>query len=250
MAARIRGLAPAAAFERAGAVAAMAASAEGRRALRWRPRSVAAWRLVQGVVACGVHPGAVIDVGANAGQFARAAVELLRCPVHSFEPLPAAADAFARNLADRPQVRLHRVALGASSGSIAFYPHEYTLASSALPRELDAGEAWTNQGDPIDVPVARLDEVLAVDQLTGPVLLKLDVQGYEAEVLAGAPRVLADAGAVLVELAFVSTYQGQPLAADLVEVLADQGWRLHEVLDVRRADGRIAEVDALFLPAR
>ncbi|OWY62810.1 hypothetical protein B7486_56430, partial [cyanobacterium TDX16] len=90
MAARIRGLAPAAALERAGAVATMVGSADGRRALRWRPRSVAAWRLVQGVLACGVHPGTVLDVGANAGQFARASVELLGCAVHSFEPLPVA----------------------------------------------------------------------------------------------------------------------------------------------------------------
>jgi FkbM family methyltransferase len=242
-------LAPAAVVERAGAVAGLVATPSGRRALRWRPRSIAAWRLVQGVLDHDVRPGTVLDVGANAGQFARASVELLGCPVHSFEPLPAAADAFEANLSDRPDVQLHRTALGATDGSITFYPHEYTLASSALPRQDGAAEAWTGEGAPIEVPVARLDEVVDVDALAGPVLLKLDVQGYEAEVLAGAPRTLAGCGALVVELALEGVYEGQPLAADLLAQLADVGWRLHGVLDVRRSDGRVVELDALLLPA-
>jgi len=252
MAARIRGLAPAAVLERAAAVAALVASASGRRALRhWRPRSIAAWRLAQGLVERGVAPATVLDVGANAGQFARAAAEVFGCPVLSFEPLPEAADAFEENLADRPEVVLHRVAVGAEEGTIAFYPHEYTLASSALARDPEAeDDVWTGEARPIDVPVARLDDLVSAAELASPVLLKLDVQGYEAQVLAGASATLAASDVVLVELALVGVYQDQPLAHELIALLAEQGWQLDALLDVRRGpSGAIVEVDALFLPS-
>jgi FkbM family methyltransferase len=252
MAARIRGLAPAAALERAGAVAGLVASASGRQALRrWRPRSIAAWRLIQGVAQRGAVPATVLDVGANAGQFARAAVEVFGCPVVSFEPLPAAADAFEENLADRPEVVLHRVAVGAEAGTIAFYPHRYSLASSALPRDPTAeDEAWTGESEPIEVPVARLDDLVVAEELRGPILVKLDVQGYEAEVVAGARATLRSADALVVELALVAAYRHQPLADELIALLAGEGWRLDGVLDVRRGPaGAIVEMDALFRPA-
>lgn len=250
MAARIRGLAPGAAVERAAAVAGMLATPVGRRALRWTPRSVAALRLVRALLAHGVRPATVIDVGANSGQFARAAVELFDCPVHSFEPLPEAADAFMENLADRREVHLHRTALGAREGSTAFFPHEYSLASSVLPQAVEAPATWTDEQEPIDVPITRLDDALAPGALLTPILLKLDVQGFELEVLAGAPRTLARSDALVVELAFEAAYRDQPLAADVLEVLADAGWRLNALLDVHRERGRIVEADALLRPQR
>lgn len=249
MAERMRGLTPPAVVERVGAVAGLLTSASGRRALRrWRPRSVAAWRITQGLRQHGVQPATVLDVGANAGQFARAAVEVLGASVRSFEPLPEAADAFEANLADRTDVHLHRVALGDRSGSVRFHPHAYTLASSVLERDPEAvDETWTGEGDAIDVPLARLDDLVDVAELEAPVLLKLDVQGYEPQVLAGASRTLAGCDAVVVELAFVASYRDQPLAHELLALLADGGWRLEGVLDVRRdARGVVAEVDGLF----
>lgn len=240
-------------LERLAAVVGLLRSRAGRRALRWRPRSVAAWRLTTGVAAQGMVPATVIDVGANAGQFARASVEVFAgCSVLSFEPLAEAADRFAANLGDHPDVQLRRTALGRRSGSVVFHPHEYSLASSVLARAPGADEeAWTGEQAAIDVPLARLDDEVEVATLAHPVLLKLDVQGYEAEVLAGGPEVLATVDGVLVELAFVRAYADQPLAAELVTLLAEQGWRLQALLDLRRdRRGRIAEVDAYFVPDR
>jgi FkbM family methyltransferase len=249
----LRGLTLPAAVERAAAAAELLRSPLGRHALRsWRPRSIAAWRLTTGVLQRGLSPATVIDVGANAGQFARAAAEVFPgCRVISFEPLPEAADAFEQNLADCADVELRRTAVGASAGSVAFHPHEYSLASSVLARDPEASdEAWTGERAPIDVPVVRLDDAVDLTAVEAPLLLKLDVQGYEAEVLSGAQQVLQRCDAVLVELALVRAYTGQPLAAELIALLAGQGWRLDAVLDVRSdRTGQIAELDALFTPS-
>lgn len=237
-------------LERGAGAIALLRDPEGREALRrWRPRSVAAWRLVTGVRDRGLRPATVVDVGANAGQFARAAVEVFPgCVVHAFEPLPAAAAALRENLADHPEVHVHEAAAARAGGRIAFHPHEYTLASSALARDPDRGDdAWTGERPPIEVDAVRLDDAVPVDSLASPVLLKLDVQGYEAEALAGAPELLGRCEAVVVELALEPSYLGQPPAGQLVAGLAEQGWWLHALLDLRRDHrGRVAEVDGLF----
>lgn len=237
-------------LERGAGAVALLRDREGREALRrWRPRSVAAWRLVSGVRDRGLRPATVVDVGANAGQFARAAVEVFPgCEVHAFEPLPAAAAALRENLADHPEVHVHEVAAARVGGRIAFHPHEYTLASSALARDPERGEdAWTGERPPIEVDAARLDDAVPLDGLAPPVLLKLDVQGYEAEALAGAPDLLDRCEALLVELALEPSYLGQPAAGQLVAALAEQGWWLEALLDLRRDEqGRVAEVDGLF----
>lgn len=61
-------------------------------------------------------------------------------------------------------------------------------------------------------------------------LMKLDVQGWEREVLAGAQASMASILAIECELQIVEQYQGQALFPELVTVLAERGFTLHSVL--------------------
>ncbi len=94
---------------------------------------------------------------------------------------------------------------------------------------------------------ARLDEVMEADRLAAPTLLKIDVQGYELELLRGAERSLAAIDEILVECSFVELYAGQPLADDVVCHLRERGFGLNGVHSVARgADGRPLQADLLF----
>jgi FkbM family methyltransferase len=234
-------------------LAEMAATPGGIAALRtWRPLSIAAFRLVHGLAAEGLSFATVIDVGANVGKFSRAALGMWpAATVIAFEALPAAAEEFqaANQLAGR--VELHKVALGAHDGTIAFYPHEYSLSSSPLPvpAAIQRRYPWARETPPIEVPVRRLDAVLAGRVLAGPVLMKLDVQGYELEVLAGAPETLASVTAIVIEQAFDAVYQDQPLFGASHRALEQAGWRLVRPLDWRREGERVAEMDCLYVRA-
>lgn len=212
-----------------------------------RPFSLSAFRLVEGLRLAGLDFATVLDVGANIGQFT-AAIQAAwpGARVLAFEPLPDAAAALRR----RRGVEVHQVAVGDHDGTTVFYPHAYSLSSSTLP-VVDGMQdrAWARETEPIDVPMRRLDSVLAGGTLTGPVLLKLDVQGLEPAVLAGAPATLAQVDALLVEVAFVPSYRDQPLFPEVHRVLGDAGWGHVQPLDWRLEGGRIVEADFLYRPA-
>ena len=225
-----------------------------RAARRARPFSVSAFRLVSQVARRVGAPRTVLDVGANKGQFSRAAATVFPgARIVAFEPLEAVAAEWRRHLADVEGAEVHVCALGAGSGTVTFHPHDYSLSSSVLPLAGGSGgEGGAGPGElaPVEVPVHRLDDLVSADALVGPVLCKLDVQGYEVEVLRGASETLRRVDALVVELAFERVYEGQPLFAEVLDALTARGFALDVPLDVRRDDaGTVVEMDGLFLPA-
>ena len=224
----------------------------GLRALLVRqPRSLSAFRLTRGLADEGPSFGTVIDVGANVGQFSRAALATWPgADVIAFEALPEAASLLRAHLGAFGNFHLHEVALGASDGTIQFHPHTYSPSSSLLPIAKDAEDryAWANERPAIEVQLCRLDNALADRALRRPVLLKLDVQGFELEVLAGAETTLRLTDALLIEASFVRFYEGQPLFGEVHATLEKLGWRLIRPLDWRREGGRIVELDCLYRP--
>ena len=213
----------------------------------WRPFSVTAFRMLRALRGLGLRPATVLDGGANAGQFARAALETFpEAEVVAIEPLPDLAETLRWNLADCPRARIEATALGSASGSLRFYRTDYSLASSAL-RPLDATGVTE-----VEVPVARLDDLVDADALARPVLFKLDLQGYELEALRGAEAVLAVTDHVLLEVAFEASYEGEATFGTLDAFLRESGFYFERPVDVLRKGGQIVQMDALFrrIPTR
>lgn len=218
--------------------------------MRWKPFSITAFRMLHAMRQQGLVFRTILDGGANAGQFARAATETYpEARVVAFEALPEVAEVLRANLHDRAQVRIVQCALGNREGEMTFYRNAYSLASSALPLDATqaAGFPELRQQEALSVPVARLDTLLADETLAGPVLLKLDLQGYELEALRGAPKTLAKTDYVLLETAFKPVYQDEPLFSELYAFMQEQGFRFLRPIDfLTDADGVIVQMDALF----
>lgn len=236
------------------AMAEMLLMPNGVQALRsQRPLSVSAFALTSRLAKLGVRPNTLLDVGANEGQFTSAA--LLHWPgleVHAFEPLPDEADKLEVLGSTAPGMHVHRSAAGEADGTAVLHRHAHSLSSSLLRSSPSALRAysWAKETLDLEVPVVRLDTALDADALRPPVLLKIDVQGYESQVLAGTTGLLSSLAAIVMEQAFETFYEGQRPFPQTHAMLLDAGWELSRILATRSEDGIPVEADCLYLPSK
>ena len=122
-----------------------------------------------------------VDVGANVGSYTVLAAGAVGARVVAVEPVPAAAEHLRHNVANNPgseRVRTVQCGLAATAGELAF-----TDTADAVNHVVAPGEA----GAGIRVPVITLDELCANEV---PTLIKIDVEGFEHEVIAGGAATL------------------------------------------------------------
>lgn len=164
----------------------------------YRVYELASTRLVRALLAPGMT---FVDVGANAGYYSLLAAQMVgpRGRVHAFEPVAATRARLQRNLALNGfgNVEVHSEAVWSAGGNIEFFlssDSDNPGLSSALPGR--AREAKTER-----VPATTLDDFLAARRDLPVHLVKIDVEGGEAQVFMGARRLLArpDAPAILFE---------------------------------------------------
>ncbi|MCA1815262.1 MAG: FkbM family methyltransferase [Acidobacteria bacterium] len=197
----------------------------------------------------------VLDIGANTGQFARLAHAVLpAAAIYSFEPLP---DCFASLTTALPGVaHFHPIncALGAEDGTLEFRRAAHTPSSSFLPmtslhREAFPESAAGQEERTVSVAVRRLDDAARELPLRDNILVKIDVQGYEAQVLAGGAETVRRAVAVIMETSYVKLYEGQALFEDVYRAMLELGFDFQGNMEqmVSPADGRIVQADAVFV---
>ncbi len=194
-----------------------------------------------------LDPDTIIDVGANKGQFSAMAAKLWpEARLIAFEPLPDQADKFARHLGKR--ATLHRCALAAEQSQMDLHIASRADSSSLLPLN-DRQKTMFDMEEVglLTVPVHRLDQILPADMLFGKALLKIDVQGFEYEVLLGAKGLVDSIDWIFVETSFVELYTGQRLFPEIEQLLTGYGYeetgRFNMVSDDRN---KPVQADILF----
>ncbi len=194
----------------------------------------------------------IVDVGANVGQWSSMLLDCIRPErLIIIEPLPAAFAQLQRRFAHESEVELHNVAVGDSTGTVTFRVTRDTTGASALPPsdEMRAliGSNWTVESE-IPVSMTTLDTLLRDPPEIS--LLKLDVQGFEKQVLAGATNVLEKTKFLLVELNFMPQYVGGSWFGDLHQTLTRDGkFYLANTTKPLILNGRASMCDGLYVNA-
>ena len=192
----------------------------------------------------------VVDVGANVGQWSTMLLDLVRPEkLVIIEPQPAAFDRLTQLFGGRSEIELHRVAVGDRQGTTTFRITRDTTGASVLPpreemQEL-VGSNWSVQSE-IEVPMTTLDVLLR--DLSQISLLKIDVQGFEKAVLAGAAACLARTDFLLVELNYMPQYEGGSWFGEIHEILTREGpFVLADTSKPLRLNGRASMADGLYV---
>jgi len=146
--------------------------------------------------------GVLFDVGANVGQTLKT---LLRhapgAKIYGFEPALEPFRVLEANFGGRSNVDLRNVALGARPDRLALQLDDYSELNTLMPRDTQGPAGTTQMTD-----VATVDDIVAAEGISHLDILKIDVQGWEMEVLHGAGKLIADHNLIFIyaEVAFRS----------------------------------------------
>ncbi|MBO1076064.1 FkbM family methyltransferase [Roseomonas marmotae] len=189
----------------------------------------------------GYAPDLVVDIGAYRGDWTRMALPLF--PGAQFvmlEAQPEKAEVLHQAAALAPgRVEVVSGLLGSRRAeSVPFFLAE---TGSSLYAE---NTAFARQE--VTLPMRTLDEALASHVQRKNVFLKLDVQGAELDVLAGAKTVLDRTELILLEVSLVDYNAGAPRMAEIVAHLHQLGFLPFDILDLRRIGTVLAQTDILF----
>jgi FkbM family methyltransferase len=164
----------------------------------------------------------IIDIGANRGQFALIARNYYpNANIISFEPLEEPAKTFRHIFNSDSNTLLYENALGPIHKKMEIHISKQDDSSSLLPISGLQNDIFpgTAEKETRTVEVKTLDEILSVDSIKQPALLKVDVQGFEIDVLKGCESLLPLFEYIYVECSFVELYVGQSLAHEIISFL-------------------------------
>jgi FkbM family methyltransferase len=193
----------------------------------------------------------VLDIGAHTGVFAREIRKSLpTAQIYSFEPLTGPFERLRAGMGNDPNFEAFQIAVGERNGRTLIHQDDFTPASSLLTMTETTKKAFphTGKGTSVEIPLQTLDSWAEAHKLESPLLVKMDVQGYEDKVIQGAEEVLKRADAVITEASFVELYEGQPLYCELQRLMEGRGFQmLGAVVESYDSRGLAMQADVFYI---
>jgi FkbM family methyltransferase len=216
-------------------------------------------RILQLLSDMGYKPEVIWDVGASNGSWSILCAEIFPDARYDlFEPLAHvnpdykqqwAGDWMANTFMAKPNRHLHAFALGKQSGPTDMSVFPNGVSSSLLP--LQYGESYGVSK--VEVEVMTGKEVTDKMNLPAPSILKMDVQGYEMDVLLGSIGLLDRIDVILAECWLLRSYEYMtPLFSEVTRMLSFHGFEIFDFgTEYRPTEGdhanRLVSVDAWFV---
>lgn len=176
-----------------------------------------------------------IDVGARGGPPAQWLKLSRQMNYLCFEPDQAEAEALRLNFVNNPQIHalVSECALGATSGSATIYLTHSRPCSSLLKPNAALLDMFPHRGlfqveKELSIPIDSLDAELKRLGSFGD-FIKIDVQGYELEVLRGGVEALSQSIGCELEVSFIEIYKDQPLFAEVDQWMRSKGYFLADL---------------------
>ena len=195
----------------------------------------------------------VLDVGANIGQYGMLLRRLgYSGKIVSFEPLSSAYSQLkAASDKDSLWEVAPRAAIGNEDGQILINVSANSQSSSVLDI-LDSHVSAASDSAYVDsekVKLTRLDTI-ALNYLedADSVFLKIDVQGFEKQVLEGTSNILSQIKGIQTEMSLIPLYEGQLLFRETIDLLNNLGYELYSAIPglADPETGRLLQMDGIF----
>lgn len=198
----------------------------------------------------------VFDVGANSGQYARRLRRLgYTGRIVSFEPTSETFARLEKAAAQDPDWHVYRCGLGREETTAEIHTGWKTMNSLLGPSDYGRDRySRFDTSDTEEIRVRRLDGVMdeALEGLADPrPYLKMDTQGYDLEVFAGAGKRIEEFVGMQSEVAVLRLYEGSPGMGEAVAAYEAAGFGITGMYPVTReaTTGRVIEFDCVLMRA-
>jgi len=206
------------------------------------------WKILE-VIGPVERPHVVFDVGAHEGWFLHSWKDW--CPaaeIHAFEPAIEAYERCAASYGGDPSIHLNNAGVGRTAGTLELNVMEASAVSNSFLAPV--AETWKEIEYHTGAITRRVVDVIALDDYARAMpsihLIKIDVQGFELEVLEGAVGTLKKTDYVFVESAIRPLYAGAARFTQVHDWLVAHGFHLIAMRAWHRGNLTLVETDMLF----
>ncbi len=195
---------------------------------------------------------AVLDIGANTGQYALAISKILpESKIYSFEPIKKCYDDLIINT-EKLNIETFNFALGENEYETEINVSSHSPSSSLL-RMTDLHKklySHTKNFTVEKISVKALDQIAHDLNISKEnYLVKIDAQGFEDKIIKGGYNTIKNAQIIQVEMTYQELYEGQPLFDNIYQVLNEMGFDFSgNISQVYNPDtGELVYSDSIFL---
>ena len=202
---------------------------------------------LEDIKARGFRPKGIIDVGANRGHWTQNALDVFpHTPVIMIEPQDEMEEILTEYVHQHPNCRYVKAGAGRENGELIQTIWEDLYGSSFLPNI---------EPEKPDLRERRKTRIVTIDNLLKqwpdfqPDLVKLDIQGFELEALAGAKTLFDKTQIYIVETSLFPFMPNQPLTREIISFMAMRQFELYDITEFLRrpSDGALGSVDLAFV---
>jgi FkbM family methyltransferase len=196
---------------------------------------------------------AIVDIGGADGNtsiiFSKA---FGKANIYVFEPIESAYSVLRENVKDYPNIIAVNKGLGSREGRLNIHLAKRTTASSLFQMEKQIADPFfsenlTEKGVE-EVEISTLDKELPADIQVN--IIKIDVQGYELEVLRGGMQTLKRTDIVLLEMQNHKLYRDAPEYYDLDKFLRENDFSLYDIVPSIKLSKKLYEWDSIYVNRR
>lgn len=193
----------------------------------------------------GFNPKNIVDVGAYEGKWTETCMQVFPAANYFMFEANSQKEAALKKISGKynGQVKYYLNCLGSKAGEEVTF-HVMETASSVLDEFAD------NQSEVIVVKTETLDNTFNREGIDKIDFIKLDVQGYELEILKGFTGFLPVIEVILLEVSLLDIHKGVPLLHDVVGFMYQFGFVAYDICSVttrRPLDNALWQTDLLFV---
>jgi FkbM family methyltransferase len=179
----------------------------------------------------GSAPRHIIDVGANRGNWTRTALKYFPDAHYTLVEPQDHLKSYIQDLLDRG-CKIQWINAGAADKS-GTMPMSISSRDDSSTFVLIDRHGHTTGSQRTTIEVKTLNEIASSSSAPPPDMVKIDAEGFDLNVLAGASDLLGKTDIFLVEAVICANYENS--AAEVIKFMADAGYRLIDITDLNRS---------------